>query len=213
MAIPSVNYITKFGSWLRFATKNSPINVRYPPDFIALLFALASHKPVLVPLLILKYGNMKNSAKSQNWQIVSEIELSYKSKVKAADRPKITSSLSAYNIAMQLWNPNTMEYFEEFKILLLNNSNKVLGAYEVSSGGITGTVVDIRIIFTAALKSNATGIIMIHNHPSGTLIASQADKTITQKVKEAGKLLEISLLDHLIITSESYYSFADDGAL
>jgi DNA repair protein RadC len=156
---------------------------------------------------------MKNSTKSPNWQIVSEIELSYKSKVKAADRPKITSSVAAYNIALQLWNQNTLEYFEEFKILLLNNSNKVLGAYEISSGGITGTVVDIRIIFTAALKSNATGIIMIHNHPSGTLIASQADIAITQKVKEAGKLLEISLLDHLIITSESYFSFADDGAL
>ncbi|WP_264564378.1 JAB domain-containing protein [Flavobacterium sp. N3904] len=156
---------------------------------------------------------MKNSAKSPNWQIVSEIELSYKTKVKAADRPKITSSLAAYNIALQLWNQNTLEYFEEFKILLLNNSNKVLGAYEVSSGGITGTVVDIRIIFTAALKSNATGIIMIHNHPSGTLIASQADIAITQKVKEAGKLLEIALLDHLIITPESYFSFADDGAL
>jgi DNA repair protein RadC len=106
-----------------------------------------------------------------------------------------------------------LEYFEEFKILLLNNSNKVLGSYDVSSGGITGTVVDIRIIFTAALKSNATSIIMMHNHPSGTLIASQADIAITQKVKEAGRLLEISLLDHLIITSESYFSFADDGAL
>jgi DNA repair protein RadC len=156
---------------------------------------------------------MKNSAKSPNWQIVSEIELSYKSKVKAADRPKIASSLEAYEIALQLWNPNTLEYFEEFKILLLNNSNKVLGAYEVSSGGITGTVVDIRIIFTAALKGNASGIIMIHNHPSGKLIASQADIAITQKVKEAGRLLEIALLDHLIITNESYYSFVDDGAL
>jgi DNA repair protein RadC len=156
---------------------------------------------------------MKNSVKTPNWQIVSEIELSYKSKVKAANRPKINSSQNAYSIAIQLWNPNTIEFFEEFKILLLNNNNKVLGAYEVSSGGISGTVVDIRIIFAAALKANASGIIMIHNHPSGKLIASQADKAITQRVKEAGKLLEIALLDHLIITTESYYSFIDDGAL
>jgi DNA repair protein RadC len=156
---------------------------------------------------------MKNATKTPNWQIVSEIELSYKAKIKAADRPKITSSASAYGIALQLWNPNTIEFFEEFKILLLNNGNKVLGAYEVSSGGISGTVVDLRIIFAAALKANASGIIMIHNHPSGQLIASQADIAITQKVKEAGKLLEITLLDHLIITPESYYSFADNGAL
>ena len=156
---------------------------------------------------------MKNAAKTPNWQIVSEIELSYRTKVKAADRPKITSSESAYGIALQLWNPNTIEFFEEFKILLLNNNNKVLGAYEISSGGISGTVVDIRIIFAAALKANASGIIMIHNHPSGKLIASEADHSITQKVTAAGKLLDIAVLDHLIITPDNYYSFADDGAL
>ncbi|KVV16238.1 JAB domain-containing protein [Flavobacterium sp. TAB 87] len=156
---------------------------------------------------------MENHAKNSNWLIVSEIELSYKSRVKASERPQITSSKSAYEIALQLWNPNTIELFEEFKILLLNNSNKVLGAYEVSSGGITGTVVDLRLIFAAALKANATAIIMIHNHPSGKLIASDADNQITAKVKAAGKLLDIQLLDHLIITRENYYSFTDEGAL
>ncbi|WP_432221830.1 JAB domain-containing protein [Flavobacterium sp. TMP13] len=156
---------------------------------------------------------MENHAKNSNWLIVSEIKLSYKSRVKASERPQITSSKSAYEIALQLWNPNTIELFEEFKILLLNNSNKVLGAYEVSSGGITGTVVDLRLIFAAALKANATAIIMIHNHPSGKLIASDADNQITAKVKAAGKLLDIQLLDHLIITRENYYSFTDEGAL
>lgn len=156
---------------------------------------------------------MKKQTQTPNWLMVSEIELSYKTKVKAADRPKITSSLAAYNIAIQLWNPNTIEFFEEFKILLLNNSNKVLGAYDISSGGITGTVVDLRLIFSAAIKANATAIIMMHNHPSGKLFPSDADRQITKKVKEAGIILDIHLLDHLIITTEQYYSFADEGAL
>lgn len=156
---------------------------------------------------------MKNLAQIPNWQIVSEIELSYKTRTKAVDRPKITSSFAAYQIALQIWNPNKIEFLEECKILLLNNSNKVLGAYEVSSGGITGTVVDLRLIFAAALKANATAIILMHNHPSGNLTASEADRNITKKVKEAGKILDIQLLDHLIVTSEHYYSFADEGAL
>lgn len=133
---------------------------------------------------------MKNLAKASNWQIVSEIELSYKSKVKAVDRPKIISSLTAYQIAMQIWNPRKIEFFEECKILLLNNNNSVLGYYDISSGGLTGTVVDLRIIFAAALKTNATGLILMYNHPSGKLLASEADKQITKKVKEAGKILK-----------------------
>jgi len=116
-------------------------------------------------------------------------------------------------LALATWNPYTIELFEEFKVLFLNNSNKALGIYEISSGGITGTVVDVRLIFSAALKANATALIMIHNHPSGQLKASEADIQITWKVKETGKLLDITLLDSLIITPESYHSFADGGAL
>jgi DNA repair protein RadC len=156
---------------------------------------------------------MENGITNQNWQIVSEIELIYKTKVKASERPLIISSRSAYELVLSTWNPNKIEFIEQFKILLLNNSNKVLGLYELSSGGITGTVVDLRLIFSAALKANATALIMIHNHPSGKLIASEADKAITQKVKSAGILLDISILDHLIITQEGYFSFADDGIL
>jgi DNA repair protein RadC len=150
---------------------------------------------------------------NQNWQIVSEIELIYKTKVKASERPQIKSSRDAYRIAADAWDPCKIELFEQFKILLLNQACRVLGIYEISSGGITGTVVDLRLIFSAALKANATSLIMIHNHPSGNLTASEADKQITRKVREAGKLLDISLLDSMIITPESYYSFADDGAL
>lgn len=150
---------------------------------------------------------------NQNWQTVSEIELIYKTKVKNSQRPHIKSSKDAYRLALSAWDCNKIEFFEQFKVLLINNANKVLGIYEVSSGGITGTIVDLRLIFSAALKANATSLIMIHNHPSGNLTASEADKQITRKVKDAGVLLDIKLLDSLIITPESYYSFADQGAL
>lgn len=150
---------------------------------------------------------------NQNWQNVSEIELIYRTKVKASERPQIKSSNDAYKLVLSAWNPDKIELFEQFKVLFLNNANRALGIYEISSGGITGTVVDLRLIFSAALKANATALIIIHNHPSGQLKASEADKQITRKINEAGKLLDISLLDSLIITPEHYYSFADDGAL
>lgn len=155
---------------------------------------------------------METSKKLQNWNQVAEIELVYKTKVKASERPFINSSKTAYQLAIQSWNPDTIEFFEEFKILLLNQSNKVLGMYEVSSGGIAGTSVDLRLIFAAAIKANAVSLIMIHNHPSGQVKPSDADKQITNKVREAGNIIDVKLLDHLIITPETYYSFADEGA-
>lgn len=150
---------------------------------------------------------------NQNWQTVSEIELIYKTKVKNSERPQIKSSNDAYKLILSTWDYNKIEFFEQFKVLLLNQAHKALGIYEISSGGIAGTVVDIRLIFSAALKANATSLMMIHNHPSGNLTASESDKQVTKKVKEAGRLLDITLLDSLIITTESYYSFADEGAL
>lgn len=150
---------------------------------------------------------------NQKWQNVSEIELIYKTKVRSSERPQIKSSIDAYQLALSAWDHNKIEFFEQFKVLLLNQAHKALGIYEISSGGIAGTVVDIRLIFSSALKANATSIMMIHNHPSGNLTASEADKQITRKVKEAGRFLDIILLDSLIITTESYYSFADEGAL
>nr|WP_294931329.1 JAB domain-containing protein [uncultured Flavobacterium sp.] len=150
---------------------------------------------------------------SQNWQIVSEIELIYKSKVKASERPQIKSSQDLYLLLKSSWDQGKIEFFEQFKILFLNQSFKVLGLYEMSSGGITGTIVDLRMIFSAALKANATNIVIAHNHPSGNPTPSEADKHITKKMKQAGELLDIKLVDHLIITSENYYSFIDDGAL
>ena len=144
---------------------------------------------------------------------VAEVELIYKSKVKASDRPKIGSSRDAYQILKQSWDENKIELMEQFKVLFLNRANKVLGIYDLSTGGISGTVADPRLIFAAALKANCCGIIISHNHPSGNLVPSKADEELTQKIKSAGLFLDIKLLDHLIITNEQFYSFADEGLL
>ncbi len=123
---------------------------------------------------------------------------------------KITSSKSAFDIM----HPIIGELIhEEFWILYLNNSNKVIYKSQLSKGGITGTVVDSRIVFKIAFEQNAVNIILCHNHPSGILQASEADIHVTKKIKEAGKILEINVLDHLIITNSSYLSFADEGIL
>jgi len=144
---------------------------------------------------------------------VAEVQLIYKSKLPASQRKKITFSRDAYDLLLKNWNSDTVEYCEEFKILLMNRSNAVLGIIAVSKGGISGTVTDVRIILQAALKSNASGLIVCHNHPSGNLNPSESDTKITQKIKEAGNIMDIQLLDHLIINDEDYYSFADNGLL
>ena len=145
---------------------------------------------------------------------VNEIAISYSGTVKANLLPKITGSESAAELAFSQWNKETIELHETFKIMLLNNANRVKGIYEASNGGITGTLVDVRILFAVLLKSLTTAVILLHNHPSGTLKPSEADKTLTQKIKNAGELLDIKVLDHLILTPDGdYYSFADNGIL
>lgn len=142
---------------------------------------------------------------------VSEIKVAYST----SDTPKvkIKSGDDAYNILMASWNLDTIELQEEFKILLLNRANEVLGVYPLSKGGITGTVVDQRLIFAVALKCNATGIIICHNHPSGKLLPSETDITLTKSIGKCADLLEINLLDHLIITKNGFYSFSNQGKL
>ena len=103
---------------------------------------------------------------------------------------------------------------ESFKVLLLNNSNKIKGIYQLSSGGITGTLVDMRILFAVILKTLSVGVILVHNHPSGKLKPSDIDKQLTSKIKKAAKLFDVNILDHLIIAPNgSYYSFADNDIL
>lgn len=144
---------------------------------------------------------------------VAEVELVYKTSIKASERPKITCSRDAYQLLMDTWDQNKIELVEQFKVMLLNRANRVLGIYEVSTGGITGTVADIRLIFAAALKANCVHIMLTHNHPSSNLQPSNADNQLTAKFKEAGKFLDIGVLDHLIVSKDEYYSYADEGLL
>ena len=147
---------------------------------------------------------MKNS-------VLSEIKVSYTNK--NSDGIKVTSSQSVYQLLLSCWNKSTIELQEEFKVLLLNRANKVLGIYPVSRGGVSGTLVDPKLIFSVALKCNASGLILVHNHPSGNLKPSEADKSLTHKMESAAKFLDIKVIDHLIITKDSYFSFADEGLL
>ncbi len=144
---------------------------------------------------------------------VAEIELSYSSLVKPSLRPVVNKSLHAYEIFHRHWDYNKIEIQEQFKIILLDISGRVIGIYESSSGGSTQCMVDIRLVFACALKANAKSIILCHNHPSGNLKASAQDLSLTQGMIQAGKLLEIPVLDHLIISREGYISLADEGLL
>lgn len=144
---------------------------------------------------------------------VTEIRMVYQNPVKPADRPRITCSHDAYKILKSHWS-DQIELIEEFYILLLDRSNRVLGRYLISKGGVSGTVVDAKIIFACALKARASALILAHNHPSGNLSPSQPDKKITDKLIQGGKLLDIKILDHLILSPCSgYYSFADEGLI
>lgn len=156
---------------------------------------------------------MEQISNKEAFMNVAEIELVYKSKVKASERPVICTSSDAANVLRSLWDEGKLELVEQFKVLFLNRANKVICFYSVSSGGITGTVADPRLIFAAALKVNAIALILSHNHPSGSLKPSRADEELTQKIKGAGNLLDIKVLDHIILTSEEHYSFADEGLL
>lgn len=142
---------------------------------------------------------------------ISEIRVSYSNKNK--EQTKIVSSELAYKIVLSCWDKSIIELQEEFKVLLLNRANKVLGIYSVSKGGVSGTLVDPKLIFSVSLKCNASGLILVHNHPSGNFNPSECDKQLTQKLIKAGNFLDIKILDHLIITPDAYFSFADEGIL
>ncbi len=122
--------------------------------------------------------------------------------------PKITNSKDAFKLMQPIIG--SLEH-EEFWVLYLSNSNKVLAKHQISKGGLTATVVDVRLLLKRALELSAIGLIVCHNHPSGELNPSNADKQLTQKIKQAGVTIDIKLLDHLIITEKAYFSFADEG--
>lgn len=141
--------------------------------------------------------------------IAAALELGRRRRVEeTVELKKISSSKAVFEIMQPLIGELP---HEEFWVLFLNNSNKVIHKSQLSKGGIAGTVVDVRLIFKMALEQNATSLILTHNHPSGKLEASNADKEITQKLKLAGEQLEIRVLDHIIITEKGYLSFQDEG--
>jgi DNA repair protein RadC len=162
-------------------------------------------------------GNrIKTAAKTmkiQKSENLAEVEISYKTKVKATDRAAITTAESAYKVLLSVYNLEIVEHHEVFVLILLNRANRVLGWAQISQGGITSTVVDARIIFQHALLANATQIIISHNHPSGLVNPSEEDKMMTKKIVEAGKLLDIRVLDHIIFSKDNYYSFAEEGEI
>ncbi|WP_242923064.1 JAB domain-containing protein [Pontibacter liquoris] len=155
---------------------------------------------------------MEKLIKNASFQ-VAEVKLSYRNRIKPSERPQITSSTDSYNVLRESWNTGKIQFVEQFKVMLLNRANRILGIYELSTGGVAGTVADPKLIFVAALKACASAIILCHNHPSGNTKPSTADLQLTKKMKQAGELLDITVLDHIIITSESYYSLADEGLL
>ena len=161
---------------------------------------------------------MKNTQSTQqtiDFLHVAEVTLTYVTKVKPSERLSVNCSRDANKIFFDSWDHSTIEHKEAFKMLLLNRANKVLGMTTISEGGLSGTVTDVRLIFQYAIKGNASGIIIAHNHPSGNINPSESDMKITNKIKEAGNLLDIQLLDHIILTPERdlYRSFADEGQL
>lgn len=155
--------------------------------------------------------NFKGIGEAKAISIQASMELGRRRRAEEAiELKKITSSKSIF----EMMQPIIGELpHEEFWIIYLNNSNKVVSKSQLSKGGITGTLVDVRLVFKNAIEIGAVSIILIHNHPSGALQPSEADKQITRKLKLAGESLDIKILDHLIITETNYFSFADEGIL
>ena len=144
---------------------------------------------------------------------VAEISVSYRPAV--ANKPIVVSALDAYVLFKPFFDEGTINLQESFMVMYLNRMNRVLGVFPLSVGGITGTVVDIRLIFSIALATASTSIILAHNHPSGNMKSSKADIELTRRIKEGANLMDLKLLDHLIISPAEgeYYSFADEGIL
>jgi len=162
-------------------------------------------------LSIKQLTEFKGIGEAKAITIVAALELGRRRRLEGVlDRKQITSSRTVF----ELMQPTLGELqHEEFWIIYLNNSNKIIDKNQLSKGGITGTLVDVRLVLKRALELGATGLILIHNHPSGNLKPSEADKQITSKLTTASKSLDIKVLDHLIITEKAYFSFADENIL
>ena len=141
------------------------------------------------------------------------VKVTYSKYVPKKDRVTIKSSRDVVNVVKELFNQDTISWVEEMYAVYLSRANDVIGSYQISKGGTTGTMCDPKVVFTTALNCNAHSIILTHNHPSGNLKPSSADHEITKKIKNASAFLDMQLLDHVIVTADGYYSFADEGVL
>ncbi|MBF7090714.1 DNA repair protein RadC [Flavobacterium sp. ALJ2] len=158
---------------------------------------------------ILQLTKFKGIGEAKAITIVAALELGRRRRLEDASK---LSEITSSKIVFEMMQPIIGELsHEEFWVLFLNNSNKIISKSQLSKGGITGTIVDVRLVFKLALETRATSLILCHNHPSGNLQPSGADKEITKKIKLAGESLDVKVLDHLIITESKYYSFVDEG--
>lgn len=142
--------------------------------------------------------------------IVSELKIGYFPKMKNSEREELKTSQKAYQVLLPFYN-DIVDYREFSYLICLNRGNKIIGVYKLGEGGLSGVVIDPKAVFQAALLANAHAIILSHNHPSGQLKPSDQDIALTRKIKQIGELMDLTLLDHIIITSEGYYSFGDQG--
>lgn len=174
-----------------------------------ILLSVNNNLNALGKLSLKQLMEFKGIGEAKAVSIAAALELGRRRRVEeTVELTKITSSKAVFD----MMQPIIGELLhEEFWVLYLNNANKVIYKSQLSKGGITGTVVDVRLIFKMALEHNATAIILSHNHPSGKLLASDADRDITKKLKFAGEQLDIKVLDHIIITEKGYLSFQDEG--
>lgn len=145
--------------------------------------------------------------------LIPEIELTYAPPPNMRFSPKILDSENAYHIFIHKWNQSKLEFIEQFKVMLLNRAHRILGICTLSTGGLSSTIIDIRLLFAVALKSNASAMIVAHNHPSGETTPSKSDIEVTKRIVDAGKILDLPLLDHLIVSKEKYYSFKNEGIM
>jgi DNA repair protein RadC len=178
-------------------------------DLSKRILASADNLNVLGKMSISQLMNFKGIGEAKAITIISALELGRRRRAEdAVELVKITSSKRVFEIMQPIIGELP---HEEFWVLFLNNSNKVISKSQLSKGGISGTIVDVRLVFKLALESGATALILCHNHPSGNLQPSDADRKITKKIKLAGDSLDVKVLDHLIITETKYYSFVDEG--
>ena len=165
----------------------------------------------LAKMNINDFISVKGIGNTKAITLMAALELGRRRRLSEAEqRAVVSSSKDAYDLMKPLLEDLELE---QFWVLYLNNANKVLAKLNLSIGGITATLVDVRLLLKRALELNSTGLILCHNHPSGTLRASEADCKLTEKVKVSAKLMDIQLLDHIIVTDQSYFSFADEGRI